>query len=150
MSAIYSDCSEFITSITTRQMRDLVPELEIHEGTPDEGEVIRFLHGRVAAVVGRTYVPAHILEGADRLKVVVFLGAGASSYIDLAAAERLGIPDYTLRRMIRRGSLPAKREIGGKNSRLWINPADVDKVLKDYEKKETKEKKVKLETVKVG
>ena len=97
MSAIYIDCSEFMTSLVTREIRGLVPELEIHEGTPDEGQVIRFLHGRVAAVVGRTYVPAPVLEGADRLKTVVFLGAGASSYIDLAAAERLGIRVHAIR-----------------------------------------------------
>ena len=97
MNAIYIDCSEFMSSILTGQLRGLVPELEIHEGTPDEDEVIRLLHGSVAAVVGRTYVPAHVLEGADRLKVVVFLGAGASSYIDLAAAERLDMRVHAIR-----------------------------------------------------
>jgi D-3-phosphoglycerate dehydrogenase len=44
-----------------------------------------------------TYFPAEILERCTSLKHIVYLGTGASSYVDMTAAERLGITVSTIK-----------------------------------------------------
>ena len=44
-----------------------------------------------------TYMPEEVLEACRALRVIVFMGTGASSYIDVAAAEARGIEVRTIK-----------------------------------------------------
>ena len=52
---------------------------------------------RSAIINDHTYMPEEVLAACRALKVIVFMGTGASSYIDVAAAERLGIEVRTIK-----------------------------------------------------
>lgn len=73
--------------------RDMV----IHEGDPDPAR-LRDLIAKAGTVWnGHTYMTAEDLDAAPLLRRIVFLGTGASSYIDIAAAAERGITIETIR-----------------------------------------------------
>jgi D-3-phosphoglycerate dehydrogenase len=53
--------------------------------------VIRLLQGSTSAMNDHTMMDAALLEACPSLRCIVFLGTGAASFIDLVAADRLGI-----------------------------------------------------------
>lgn len=65
--------------------------LVIHQGDPTPEVLRELLNGAVVVLNGHTHMSEAQLREAPHLKSVVFLGTGATSYIDVAAAERLGI-----------------------------------------------------------
>jgi D-3-phosphoglycerate dehydrogenase len=90
----YVDCSPL--------MRGLCDELGatglvIHEGDPSPDELAAFLSDAQVALNGHTKMDEALLSRAGSLRSIVFLGTGASSHIDVAAAERLGIRVRTVR-----------------------------------------------------
>src|SRR6476469_8476458 len=90
----YVDCSPL--------MRGLCDELGatglvIYEGDPSPEQLAVFLSGAQVALNGHTRMDADLLSRATSLRSIVFLGTGASSHIDVVAAERLGIRVRTVR-----------------------------------------------------
>ncbi len=75
----------------TPALRALCPALEIVMETPERDAMIARLADREIAVLGKTWLGAEDLARAPRLKHIVFLGTGASSYVDLDAAASRGI-----------------------------------------------------------
>lgn len=92
MRIVYFDCTETSARLAEREP-ELFAEIDLIVGDPaDDAETIRRLDGATVAVNGHSYMPAAVLEAlAPSLKRIVFLGTGASTFVDLAAAERLGI-----------------------------------------------------------
>lgn len=97
MTAVFVDCPVFLADLYTPELRAIVPGLVINQGDPDEDEVIALLAGRAAALNDHSYMPERVLAACRDLKVIVYMGTGASSYIDVEAAERLGIRVRTFR-----------------------------------------------------
>lgn len=87
------------TPHSVRLLRDLdCPEgMVVHEGDPDPAELRDLITGAEVVWNGHTYMTADDLDAAPSLRQVVFLGTGASSYIDMAAAEARGITVETIR-----------------------------------------------------
>ena len=90
--AKYIDCPDFMAPLYTPELRAIVPDLQINIGSPSPDEVRAMLADCAYAMNDHTYMPADLLADCPTLKAIVFMGTGASSYIDMAAAERLGIP----------------------------------------------------------
>lgn len=97
MSLLYIDCTPLGRSLLTDDMIARVPGLQIHVGQPSASELPAMLAKAVAVINGRTTMDEHLLVKAPALQTIVFLGTGASSYIDLSAAQRLGIRVLTVR-----------------------------------------------------
>jgi D-3-phosphoglycerate dehydrogenase len=97
MRAVFVDCPQFLADLYTPELKAIAPELELNLGSPPEDAVIALLEGSVAALNDSCYMPARLLEACTDLKVIVYMGTGAASYIDVAAAERLGIGVRTIR-----------------------------------------------------
>ncbi|GGF49092.1 dehydrogenase [Aliidongia dinghuensis] len=93
----YIDCHSTNARLLASGLDAIVPELVIYEGDPDGDELIRRLRSVAIALVSRAKIAAPVLEACPGLKAIVFLGTGASDYIDLAAAERCGIEVLTVR-----------------------------------------------------
>jgi len=91
MRAVFVDCPPFLAALYSPELRAIVPGLEINVGDADAGTTVGLLDGAVAALNDHCYMPEAVLAACPSLKVIVFMGTGASSYIDVAAAERLGI-----------------------------------------------------------
>lgn len=91
MRARFIDCPPFLHELYRGEMAEIVPDLEITLGSPSRDEVIALLADTPFAMNDHTLFDEALLAACPALKVMVFLGTGAASYIDLAAAERLGI-----------------------------------------------------------
>ena len=91
MKATFIDCPPFMHELYRGGLDEIVPDLSVNVGSPAPEEVIRLLEGSVFAMNDHTTMDATLLAGCPSLRSIVFLGTGAASFIDLAAAERLGI-----------------------------------------------------------
>ena len=91
MKAVFVDCPPFLHELYRGELAQIVPDLEINVGSPAPDEVEALLAGAPLAMNDHTTLDAALLAACPRLEAIVFLGTGAASYIDLAAAERQGI-----------------------------------------------------------
>src|SRR4029453_16540482 len=89
--AVFFDCTPYMAEFFDAPALALVPELEVRVARPAASEVIDALRGAAAAVDFQTRLTEPILAACPSLKVIVFLGTGVSSWVDLPAAERRGI-----------------------------------------------------------
>jgi len=96
VSVCFIDCSPFMRALLTPDLAARVPGLIVH-GEPDSpAAVVERLRGVVVAVNGHTPMPRDLLRRCSGLRGIVFLGSGASSYIDVDAAAELGIAVRTV------------------------------------------------------
>jgi D-3-phosphoglycerate dehydrogenase len=91
MKAKFFDCPPFLHDLYQGDLARIVPDLEINVGNPSRDETIALLAVAGFAMNDHTMMDEELLAACKSLKVIVFLGTGAASFIDLAAAERLGI-----------------------------------------------------------
>ena len=96
MIATFIDCPQFLADLYTDDLREIVPDLALSVGSPDREQVLAMLKDCVVAVNDHTDFDEAVLAACPALKAIVFMGTGASSYIDLDAAERLGITVRTI------------------------------------------------------
>lgn len=97
MKSVYIDCTEFGRSVLTPAILSKVPGLDIFTGDPDAETLDAMMAGAIGVINGHTIMDETLLARSTALRTIVFLGTGASTYIDLAAAERLGIKVRTVR-----------------------------------------------------
>jgi D-3-phosphoglycerate dehydrogenase len=69
----------------------------INMGPVTEGDIPGTLQGYDTCINDATYFTEATLKRCTGLKHIVFLGTGAGSFVDLAAAERLGIKVSTIK-----------------------------------------------------
>jgi D-3-phosphoglycerate dehydrogenase / 2-oxoglutarate reductase len=91
MKARFIDCPPFLHEFYRGELAEIVPDLEINVGSPSAEEVKALLADAAFAMNDHTVMDEAVLGACPGLEAIVFLGTGAASYIDLAAAERRGI-----------------------------------------------------------
>lgn len=98
MKTAYIDCTAYGHSVLkANSILDKLPDLHLFVGDPDTQELDALLDGAVGIINGHTLIDAAMLDRCNALKSIVFLGTGASTYIDLDAAEKRGIEVLTVR-----------------------------------------------------
>lgn len=91
----YVDCSPMMAATLARMAS---PEgMRVFEGDPDPAQLRATIAQAGVVLNGHTAMDAALLEAHPRLRSIVFLGTGASSYVDVEAAARLGIRVRTIR-----------------------------------------------------
>lgn len=95
--AVFIDCPEFLGQLYSAELRAIVPGLVMNIGDPPGGDTPALLKGAFGAINDHTYMDGETLRACEGLKVIVFMGTGASSYIDVDAAEAAGIRVRTIR-----------------------------------------------------
>jgi D-3-phosphoglycerate dehydrogenase len=91
MKPLYFDCSPGMAAALTPELLATCPALEVRIGAAEKAELPALLRGRDIVVLGNTVLDAADLAALPDLRHLVFLGTGASSYVDLAAAAARGI-----------------------------------------------------------
>ena len=91
MKASFIDCPPFLHQLYRGELAKIVPDLDINVGSPTRQEVITLLADSSFALNDHTTMDLALLRACPKLRLIVFLGTGAASYIDLKAAELLGI-----------------------------------------------------------
>ena len=86
---VYIDCSPLMRDL----LADIGPgdRLIVHQGDPSQTRLGQLLSEATVVLNGHTHMNEALLAAARNVRSIVFLGTGASSYIDLDAAARLGI-----------------------------------------------------------
>ena len=88
---IFPDCTPYMAQFFDEAARAVVPELVLRIAKPSIAEFVQAARDAVAVVHFQTRLSEPILAACSKLRVIVFLGTGISSWVDLPAAERLGI-----------------------------------------------------------
>jgi D-3-phosphoglycerate dehydrogenase len=97
MKALFIDCDPAMAALWRRVRRSDDPPIELNTAPPDPDGLPALLRGCAICLDDHSYFPAAVLERCTDLRHIVFLGTGAASYVDLAAAARLGIEVATIR-----------------------------------------------------
>ena len=97
MRAIFFDCPSFLAALYDDELKAIVPDLQMTVDDVPGGDVAAHVGDAAGVINDHTYMTEEILAACRALKVIVFMGTGASSYIDVAAAERLGIEVRTIK-----------------------------------------------------
>jgi D-3-phosphoglycerate dehydrogenase len=97
MATIFLDCLDDMTALWQSVLTEGDPPVTVNIGPGQSDDVPGLLAGYSTCIVDHTYFDAALLERCTDLRRIVFLGTGASSFIDLAAAERLGIGVDTIK-----------------------------------------------------
>lgn len=92
---VYIDCSPMMEPILATLPRPM--GMRVIHGDPTRTILDTALADADIVLNGRTAMDASLLAAHPGMRSIVFLGTGASSYIDLSAAARLGIHVRTVR-----------------------------------------------------
>jgi D-3-phosphoglycerate dehydrogenase len=92
----YIDCGPLM-AVLLDAVADQPPGLTVFRGDPEPHQLARLCADADVVLNGHTRMDAALIGGAARLKSIVFLGAGPSSYIDMAAAAGRGIKVRSVR-----------------------------------------------------
>lgn len=84
-------------SVRLLQHLDCPQDMIIHEGDPDPAKLRDLIADAETVWNGHTYMTADDLNAAPSVRRIIFLGTGASSYIDMEAADARGITVETIR-----------------------------------------------------
>jgi D-3-phosphoglycerate dehydrogenase len=77
--------------LLTSQIVGLVPDLQIYVGDPDQDQLKALVADSIAVLNGHTIMDRDLLSACRKLKSIVYLGTGASTFIDIPATEEFGI-----------------------------------------------------------
>ncbi|HEV8309619.1 MAG TPA: NAD(P)-dependent oxidoreductase [Methylomirabilota bacterium] len=88
---VFPDCTPYMAQFFDGPARALVPELELRVARPAAAELVEALSGAAGVVHFQTKLTEPILAACPDLRLIVFLGTGVWSWVDLPAAERRGI-----------------------------------------------------------
>jgi len=94
---LFIDSTPDIDRLWRRVHRPEDPAVAVKFGPIAEADIAVRLGGYDTCIVDATYFTQATLERCHGLKHIVFLGTGAGSFIDLGAAERLGIKVSTIK-----------------------------------------------------
>lgn len=88
---LYLDCSPFMAEQLALVCPDHAQRLDLHMGDPDAARIPGLAVGRRVLLNGHTFMDADLLARLPDVERIIFLGTGATSYIDVAAAKARGI-----------------------------------------------------------
>ena len=97
MATVFHDCTDDLEVLWRQVHRETDIPITVLKDTGPKPDVAERLRGYDVCINDHTYFDAALLQRCDGLKRIVFLGTGASSFIDLAAAERRGIAVDTIK-----------------------------------------------------
>jgi len=94
---LFVDSTPDIDRLWKRVLRQGDIAIAVNRGPVAEGDIPKLLQGYDTVIDDASYFSEATLAGCTGLKHIVFLGTGAGSFVDLAAADRLGIKVSTIR-----------------------------------------------------
>jgi D-3-phosphoglycerate dehydrogenase len=97
MAAIFLDCTDYLEPLWKGVAKPGDPVIAVNLKPVKPHDVPGLIQGYDTLINDHTHFDADLLARCAGLKRIVFLGTGASSYIDLKAAERCGIRVDTIK-----------------------------------------------------
>jgi D-3-phosphoglycerate dehydrogenase / 2-oxoglutarate reductase len=97
MKTIFIDCNDQLASAWKRVVRPGDPPIEVHRQPFTAAELPQLLAGYDICMDDHSYLPTENVQQCKALKHVVFLGTGASSYMDVAELKAQGVTVHTIK-----------------------------------------------------
>ena len=97
MKSIFIDCNNQLAPIFERVYRVDDPPIAVNGKAFASDELPQLLSGYDICLDDHSYLPTEFMRQCRGLKHVVFLGTGASSYMDVRALNALGIEVHTIK-----------------------------------------------------
>jgi D-3-phosphoglycerate dehydrogenase len=94
---IFLDCNNDLLPLWQRVLKPGGPEIAVNMVPVPTGTVPGLLAGYDTCIDDSTFFPRELLQQCNGLRHIVFLGTGASSFIDVKAAAELGIKVSTIK-----------------------------------------------------
>jgi D-3-phosphoglycerate dehydrogenase len=97
MKSIFVDCNNQLDGVFARVHRSDDPPITVNTAPFQSADLPRLLNGYDICLDDHSYMPTEIMAQCAGLRHIVFLGTGASSYMDLPALAQLGITVHTIK-----------------------------------------------------
>jgi len=97
MKTIFIDCNEQLDAVFARVHRADDPAIAVNTQPFERAALPRVLAGYDICVDDHSYMPTELVTQCPALKHIVFLGTGASSYMDVPSLNALGVTVHTIK-----------------------------------------------------
>jgi D-3-phosphoglycerate dehydrogenase / 2-oxoglutarate reductase len=97
MKTIFIDCNDQLDLVFARVHRADDPPIMVNTKPFERAELPRVLAGYDICVDDHSYMPTELVAQCPALRHIVFLGTGASSYMDVPALNGLGVTVHTIK-----------------------------------------------------
>jgi D-3-phosphoglycerate dehydrogenase len=97
MKSIFIDCNNQLAPVFARVRRADDPPIAVNSDPFQPADLPRLLADYDICLDDHSYMPTEVMARCRGLKHIVFLGTGASSYMDVPALNRLGIKVHTIK-----------------------------------------------------
>jgi D-3-phosphoglycerate dehydrogenase len=97
MKTIFIDCNDQLDAVFARVHRADDPAIVVNTQAFERSALPRVLAGYDICVDDHSYMPTELVAQCPALKHIVFLGTGASSYMDVPSLNALGVTVHTIK-----------------------------------------------------
>jgi D-3-phosphoglycerate dehydrogenase / 2-oxoglutarate reductase len=97
MKSIFVDCNDELAPVFARVRRPDDPAIAVNSEPFQSADLPRLLAGYDVCLDDHSYMPTEMMAQCPGLRHIVFLGTGASSYMDVPALNKLGIEVHTIK-----------------------------------------------------
>jgi len=97
MKSIFVDCNNQLDAVFARAHRPDDPPIVVNTRPFQTGELPQLLAGYDICIDDHSYMPTEIIAQCKGLRHIVFLGTGASSYMDVPALNTLAVKVHTIK-----------------------------------------------------
>src|SRR5437870_1472766 len=97
MKSIFIDCNAQLEPVFSRVYRADDPPIVINTTPFERTDLPRLIDGYDICLDDHSYMPTELVTHCRTLKHIVFLGTGASSYMDVGALASHGITVHTIK-----------------------------------------------------
>ncbi len=97
MKSIFVDCNDELAPVFARVQRPGDPPFAVNSEPFQSADLPHLLAGYAICLDDHSYMPTETMAQCHGLRHIVFLGTGASSYMDVPALSKLGIEVHTIK-----------------------------------------------------
>ncbi len=97
MKTIFIDCNDQLDQVFARVYRPDDPPIVVNTKLVEAGALPRLVDGYEVCLDDHSYLPTELVAQCRALKHIVFLGTGASSYMDVPALAAHGVTVHTIK-----------------------------------------------------
>ena len=97
MKSIFIDCNDQLDKVFARVYRPDDPPIVVNTNPVEASALPRLIDGYDVCLDDHSYMPTELVAQCTSLKHIVFLGTGASSYMDVPALAARGVTVHTIK-----------------------------------------------------
>jgi D-3-phosphoglycerate dehydrogenase / 2-oxoglutarate reductase len=97
MRTLFIDCNDQLGAVWQQVLRPDDPPIDVNRKPLERDALPQLIKGYDICIDDHSYMPTELVAQCDALKHIVFLGTGASSYMNVAELEARGVRVHTIK-----------------------------------------------------